>query len=47
MWEKRLEVLIDEPDYESLMIDASPCKVRPLRPEPKAPLRTCAAPNGA
>ena len=27
MWEKLLETLIDEPDYEWLMIDASHCKV--------------------
>ena len=29
IWEKLLEVLIDEPDYEWLMIDASHCKVHP------------------
>ena len=29
IWEKRLEILIDEPDYEWLMIDASHCKVHP------------------
>ena len=29
VWEKLLEVLIDEPDYEWLMIDASHCKVHP------------------
>jgi transposase len=29
VWERLLEVLIDEPDYEWLMIDASHCKVRP------------------
>jgi len=27
--EKLLEVLIDDPDYEWLMIDASHCKVHP------------------
>ena len=27
VWEKLLEILIDEPDYEWLMIDASHCKV--------------------
>ena len=27
IWEKLLEILIDEPDYEWLMIDASHCKV--------------------
>ena len=27
IWEKLLEVLIDEPDYEWLIIDASHCKV--------------------
>ena len=29
LWEKLLEVLIDEPDYEWLIIDASHCKVHP------------------
>lgn len=29
VWEKLLEVLMDEPDYEWLMIDASYCKVHP------------------
>ena len=29
MWEKLLDTLIDEPDYEWLMIDASHCKVHP------------------
>ena len=29
VWEKLLEVLIEEPDYEWLMIDASHCKVHP------------------
>jgi transposase len=29
MWEKLLEILIDAPDYEWLMIDASHCKVHP------------------
>ena len=29
IWEKILEVLINEPDYEWLMIDASLCKVHP------------------
>ncbi len=29
MWERLLEVLIDDPDYEWLMIDASHCKVHP------------------
>ena len=29
VWEKLLEVLIVEPDYEWLMIDASHCKVHP------------------
>ena len=28
-WERLLEILIDEPDYEWLMIDASHCKVHP------------------
>ena len=29
IWEKLLEVLIDEPDHDWLMIDASHCKVPP------------------
>ena len=29
VWEKLLELLIDQPDYEWLMIDASHCKVHP------------------
>lgn len=29
VWEKLLDILIDEPDYEWLMIDASHCKVHP------------------
>ena len=29
IWEKILEALIDDPDYEWLMIDASHCKVDP------------------
>ena len=29
VWEKLLEILIDAPDYEWLMIDASHCKVHP------------------
>ncbi len=29
VWERILEVLIDDPDYEWLMIDASHCKVHP------------------
>ena len=29
VWEKLLEIFIDEPDYEWLMIDASHCKVHP------------------
>ena len=28
-WEKLLEILVDEPDFEWLMIDASHCKVHP------------------
>ena len=31
VWEKLLEILIDEPDYEWLMIDASHIKVHPPR----------------
>ena len=29
VWERLLEILIDEPDFEWLMIDASHCKVHP------------------
>ena len=29
VWEKLLEIIIDEPDFEWLMIDASHCKVHP------------------
>ena len=29
VWEKLMEILIDSPDYEWLMIDASHCKVHP------------------
>lgn len=29
LWEKLLDVLIEDPDYEWLMIDASHCKVHP------------------
>ena len=29
VWEKLLQELVDEPDYEWLMIDASHCKVHP------------------
>ena len=29
IWERLLNTLIDEPDYEGLMIDASYCKVHP------------------
>lgn len=29
IWEKLLEILVQEPDYEWLMIDASHCKVHP------------------
>ena len=29
IWEKRLDILIDEPNHEWLMIDASHCKVHP------------------
>lgn len=29
VWEKLLEILIDDPDYEWLMIDTSHCKVHP------------------
>ena len=29
IWEKLMDILIDEPDYEWLMLDASHCKVHP------------------
>ena len=29
IWEKLLDLIIDDPDYEWLMIDASDCKVHP------------------
>ena len=29
VWKKLLEILVDEPDFEWLMIDASHCKVHP------------------
>ena len=29
IWEKLLEILVDEPDFEWLIIDASHCKVHP------------------
>ncbi len=29
VWEKLMEILMDSPDYEWLMIDASHCKVHP------------------
>ncbi|SCZ84458.1 hypothetical protein NSMM_180005 [Nitrosomonas mobilis] len=29
IWEEFLEILIDDPDYEWLMVDASHCKVHP------------------
>ena len=29
VWERLLEILVEEPDYEWLMIDASHCKVQP------------------
>jgi transposase len=42
VWEKLLETLIDEPDYEWLMIDASHCKVHPCaRSDGGAVFRGC------
>ena len=29
IWEKLLEILVEEPDFEWLIIDASHCKVHP------------------
>ena len=29
MWEKLLKILVDEPDFKWLMIDASHCKAHP------------------
>jgi hypothetical protein len=40
VWEKLLEVLIDELDYEWLMIDASHSKVRPHAAGAKGGIRT-------
>ena len=40
MWERLLEVLIDEPDYKWLMINAGHCKVHPIDTGSK--LTTCA-----
>ena len=39
IWEKLLEELIDEPDFEWLMIDASHCKVHPHAAGPEAATR--------
>ena len=40
IWEKLLEVLIDDPDYEWLMIDASHCKVHPHAAGARAGIKT-------
>ena len=34
IWEKLLEILVDEPDFEWLMIDASHFKVHPIGRSP-------------
>ena len=40
IWEKLLEILVDEPDFEWLMIDASHCKVHPHAAGARAVIRT-------
>ena len=47
IWEKLLEVLIEEPDDEWLMIDASHCKVHPHAAGQGEETRTWAVPKGA
>ena len=47
IWEKLLESLIDDPDFEWLMIDASHCKVHSTRLEPKAATRGWGVQKGA
>ena len=47
IWEKLLEILIDEPDYEWLMIDASHIKVHPHAAGAAGGIRTCPEQKGA
>ena len=47
IWENLLEVLIDDPDFEWLMIDASHCKVHPHAAGAKGATRAWAAQKGA
>lgn len=39
IWGKLLEILVDEPDFEWLMIDASHCKVHPHAAEVQGVIR--------
>jgi hypothetical protein len=41
IWEKLLEQLVDEPDFEWLMIDAATSRSIPMPPEPGAAIRPC------
>ena len=47
VWEKLLEILIDEPDYEWLMIDAVISKCIPTQRERKAAIRIYPRQKGA
>ena len=47
IWEKLLEILIDDPDFEWLMIDASHYKISPMRQTPRAAIRVWIAQKGA
>jgi transposase len=46
-WEKLMNLLVNEPDYEWLMIDASHIKVHHMRREPKAAIKRWRAQKGA
>ena len=47
IWENLLETLIDEPDYEWLMIDASHIKVPPMPQGQREETRRCRKQKGA
>ena len=47
VWEKLLEILIDEPDYEWLMIDAAISKYIPRQQERGGAIRICPGQKGA
>ncbi|NBH81315.1 hypothetical protein D3Z52_25285, partial [Clostridiaceae bacterium] len=47
IWENLLETLIDEPDYEWLMIDASHIKVHPHAAGQREEIRRCRKQKGA